>query len=100
MPEKAGRFRGSDSASAGRVRFEASIVDVTVVTGQVTGQLDLLLEEFVEGDRIEVAPHVITAIAGDRYGTVVAKGRAYLHVRMDLSRTKIRMVSPENAAKL
>lgn len=60
--------------------------------------MDLLLELFHVGDRIELAPHLDRWIRGDRYGEIVKIGGRFLHVRMDRS-DKIVYVVPENVGQ-
>lgn len=61
--------------------------------------MDLLLELFHVGDRIELAPHLDRWMMGDRFGEVVSIGRRYLHVKLDVSGDTINVV-PENADKV
>lgn len=65
----------------------------------LSGQGDLLLTEYRPGDRIELAPHTVAWASGDRFGTVTAVGRFYVHVRTDMGGGKERRISPENIAR-
>ena len=58
-------------------------------------QGNLLLEQFQNGDRVELHPATDAWMMGDRYGEVVCIGYMYVHVKMDRS-GKIRRVVPEN----
>lgn len=51
---------------------------------------------FQVGSRVELHPSTDAWMAGDRYGTVKAIGRKYLHVHMDRS-GRVRRVAFDNA---
>jgi hypothetical protein len=61
----------------------------------MSGQTDLLLEQFKVGDRVGLHPATDRWMRGDRFGTVSKVGRRYVHVKLDLS-GDTRPFSPEN----
>lgn len=65
----------------------------------MSGQTDLLLEQFEVGDRVELHPATDRWMRGDQFGTVAKLGRVYVHVRMDRSGQTIK-VAPENVIRL
>ena len=44
----------------------------------MSGQTDLLLEQFTVGDRVELHPATDRWMRGDRFGTVSKLGRRYV----------------------
>lgn len=58
-------------------------------------QGNLLLEQYQNGDRVELHPATDAWMMGDQYGEVVCIGMRYIHVKMDRS-GKVRKVVPEN----
>ena len=65
----------------------------------MSGQTDLLLEQFTVGDRVKLHPATDRAMRGDRFGMVVKLGRRYVHVELDRS-GDVRPFAPENVIRL
>lgn len=65
----------------------------------LSGQTDVLLAGYLPGDRVELAPHTVLWASGDRFGTVTAVGRFYVHVRTDMGGGRERRIAPENIAR-
>lgn len=65
----------------------------------MSGQTDLLLEQFTVGDRVELHPATDRWMRGDRFGTVSKLGRRYVHVKLDRS-GDTRPFAPENVVRL
>lgn len=52
------------------------------------------LNDFDDGQRVELHPATDAWMTGDRFGTVVKVGRKLVHVHMDRSR-KVRRLAPK-----
>jgi hypothetical protein len=65
----------------------------------MSGQTDLLLEQFKVGDRVELHPATDRWMRGDRFGAVTKLGRRYVHVKLDHS-GDTRPFAPENVVLL
>lgn len=60
---------------------------------------DFALSDFTVNNRIELHPATDAWMRGDRYGTIVARGRKYLRVKMDRSLRVIK-VSPASVGRI
>ncbi len=58
-----------------------------------------ILQNFVPGDRVQLAPHHDLWMRGAKYGTVERIGRRAVHVRLDVTRRLARL-SPEDIGEL
>lgn len=54
----------------------------------------MTLDDFDDGQRIELSPALDAWAMGDRFGEVVKVGRRKVHVLMDRSRT-VRLIAPQ-----
>lgn len=52
----------------------------------------MTLNDFDEGQRVELHPACDVWMMGDRFGTVARVGRRLVHVRMDRSRRTLRLL--------
>ena len=58
-------------------------------------QRDLFMLDYAIGDRVQLHPATDRWMRGDRFGTVVAVGHRYVHVKLDASGDTKQFV-PEN----
>jgi hypothetical protein len=65
----------------------------------MSGQTDLLLEQFAVGDRVQLHPATDRWMRGDTHGVVTKVGRRYVHVHLDRS-GDTRRFSPESVIRL
>lgn len=56
---------------------------------------ELSTDDYRIGQRVQAHPATDTWMRGDRYGTVVAIGRKYVHVEMDVSR-RVKYFAPDH----
>lgn len=54
----------------------------------------MTLDDFDEGQRVELSPATDAWMSGDRFGVVVKVGRKVVHVKMDRSR-RVRKLLPQ-----
>ncbi len=61
--------------------------------------VEFTLEDFDEGQRVELSPSTDAWMTGDRYGAVVKVGRKVVHVQMDRS-GRVRKLHPRYISQI